>query len=99
MVGDIYMCIYTMDNQCIIATAEDVEQQRVELEMLRNLENVCDVAIREKKEIFLAMFQNFVRVISARLAQYDAQGVDPQTQNWYNWATGWMRDLGRTVST
>ncbi|KAI9596951.1 MIF4G like-domain-containing protein [Syncephalis fuscata] len=74
---------------------EELEQQRMEKEAIAQLESTYDAVTREQKEVFLSLFQSFSRVITLKLAEFDQQGVDANTQPWCYWTMGWMRDFGR----
>ncbi|KAI8050587.1 MIF4G like-domain-containing protein [Syncephalis plumigaleata] len=77
------------------AMDDELEQQRAEKKGIAKLEATYDLALHDKHQVLLALFQSLARVLSLKLAEYNQQGIDASMQPWLFWTMGWMREFGR----
>ncbi|KAK9767555.1 Nuclear cap-binding protein subunit 1 [Basidiobolus ranarum] len=64
-------------------------------EHIRSLESTLSVVYREQKEVFLAVFEKFVTVLTEKIVECDSNGIEV-TNDWsYKWIAGLFIAVGR----
>ncbi|KAF9190188.1 Component of the cap-binding complex (CBC), partial [Haplosporangium sp. Z 767] len=68
------------------------------IEVVEAVENTLSIVNREQKEVFLILYQEFVRVLKSQLRELEASGQNVDENRWWKIALGWFLELGRRYS-
>jgi nuclear cap-binding protein subunit 1 len=75
----------------------EAERQQ-ELTAIQSVESSLETVTREQKEVFMVVLQKFVQALQDMYSNFEARGIDPNTDWTYRWVNGWYKDVMRTVS-
>ncbi|ORY05994.1 ARM repeat-containing protein [Basidiobolus meristosporus CBS 931.73] len=64
-------------------------------EHIRSLESTLSVVYREQKEVFLAVFEKFVTVLTEKIVECESSGIEPASNWLYKWIAGLFIAVGR----
>jgi len=74
-------------------SAEAERQQ--ELTAIQTVENSLETVVREQKEVFMVVLQKFTQTLQDMYSNFDARGVDPNSDWTFRWINGWYKDVLR----
>lgn len=65
---------------------------------IQTVESSLETVVREQKEVFMVVLQKFTQTLQDMYSNFDARGVDPNSDWTFRWVNGWYKDVLRTVS-